>query len=412
MTALHNIVIIGAGHAGVQAAASLRDEGYDGTLRLIDAQSALPYQRPPLSKAFLKGDASSDSIVLRSEQFYAERKFELVLGQKVERIERQQRRVVLADGAAVAYDHLILATGARARPLAIPGHDLGNVFALRDLNDAEMIRAAVAVGKNIVVVGAGFIGLEFAAVARKLGANVTVVEAQSRVMARAVSAPVSATFEAMHRALGTDLRFNTGVTTFHGKAGKVTGVELSDGTMLAADYAIVGIGVLAKDRLAGEAGLTLSNGIVVDAHLRSSDPHISAIGDNNNHPNPFYKDMLRLESVQNAVDQAKCLARNLVGKPEAFRSIPWFWSDQADLKLQIAGVSKIITQQVVRGDADSGAYSVFGFDEGRLAVVESINRPADHMVARRLISDGLAITPQQAGDPDCDLKALLGSTAR
>jgi 3-phenylpropionate/trans-cinnamate dioxygenase ferredoxin reductase component len=412
MTQPRNIIIIGAGHGGVQTAASLRDEGFDGAISLIDAQTALPYQRPPLSKAFLKGHATSESIMLRAAQFYAERKIDLHLGHKVERIDRQRRLVMLPDGKSMPYDHLVLATGARARPLSIPGRALGNVFSLRDLRDAQSIRNAISPGRSIVVVGAGFIGLEFAAVARSLGASVTVVEAQARVMARAVSAPISATFAAMHRALGTNIDLETGVSAFHGHHGMVRRVEFSDGSELPADLVVVGIGVLAKDRLAADAGLSLANGIIVDHQLRTQDRNISAVGDNNSHPNPFHEGMLRLESVQNAVDQAKCIARNLTGKTEAYRAVPWFWSDQGDLKLQIAGVAKTITQHVVRGDPASNAYSVFGFDGDRLKTVESINRPADHMVARRLIGESLPISPTQAADLAFDIKALVGGGAR
>ncbi len=407
-----NIVIIGAGHGGVQAAASLRDEGFDGTLRLIEAQPILPYQRPPLSKAFLKGHASGDSIMLRAQQFYTERRIDLLLGQKADRIERQNQRVMLTDGRALEYDRLIIATGARARPLAVPGHDLANVFALRDLRDAEAIRQAVTAGKRVVVIGAGFIGLEFAAVARSLGAAVTVIEPQSRVMARAVSEPVSATFASLHRGLATDLMLNTGVRAFHGDLGKVSSVELVNGTRLPADVVIVGIGVLAKDRLAADAGLQLANGMVVDEHLRSNDPHIFAVGDNNDHPNVFFDGMLRLESVQNAVDQAKSVARTIAGKGEAYNAIPWFWSDQADLKLQIAGVARSLSQHVIRGDPASNAYSVFGFQGDQLKVVESINRPSDHMVARRLIGEGRSVSPQQAADMAFDLKSLASAVTR
>jgi 3-phenylpropionate/trans-cinnamate dioxygenase ferredoxin reductase component len=405
------IVIIGAGHAGVQTAASLRDEGFDGDIRLIDAGKTLPYQRPPLSKAFLKGETTKDSIVLRGEAFYREKMIDLVLNESVSSTERPAKRITLQSGSSLPYDHLVLATGARARVLPVKGVDLAGVHSLRDLADAERIKEEVGKARHAVVIGAGFIGLEFAAVAAKLGVAVTVLEAQPRVMMRAISVPASEAFHAKHKTLGVNLLLGTGVAELHGKAGRITSVETSTGQILPAAMVITGIGVLAEDRLAHAAGLALDNGILVDAHLATSDPAILAVGDNNNHPNPFFGGRLRLESVQNAVDQAKCAARNLMGKTEAYRAIPWFWSDQDDLKLQIAGVSRGLTRHVLRGDPESGAFSVYGFEGERLAVVESVNKPADHMVARRLIGDGISPTPEQAADTSFDLKALAARGA-
>jgi 3-phenylpropionate/trans-cinnamate dioxygenase ferredoxin reductase component len=399
------IVILGAGHAGVQTAASLRDEGFDGDIRLVDAGRDLPYQRPPLSKAFLKGEASAESIVLRGPAFYGEKGIDLVLGESASAIDRRARQVVLHSGQRLDYDRLVLATGARGRELPMAA-GLKGVHALRDLADAARIKAEVERARHVVVIGAGFIGLEFAAVAAKLGASVTVLEAQPRVMMRAIAEPMSEAFQAKHGALGVTLLLGEGVAAFTGAAGRVTGVETATGRKLRAEMVVVGIGVLAEDRLAKEAGLALDNGILVDAHLATSDPAITAVGDNNSHPNPFFGGRLRLESVQNAVDQGKCAARNLTGKSEPYRAVPWFWSDQADLKLQIAGVSPCATRQVTRGDPASGAFSVFGFEGDRLKVVESVNRPADHMIARRLIGEGIPVTPEQAADPGFDLKAL------
>ncbi|MFM9976168.1 MAG: NAD(P)/FAD-dependent oxidoreductase, partial [Beijerinckiaceae bacterium] len=384
---IRQIVILGAGHAGVNAAAALRDEGFDGNIRLLDAQKMLPYQRPPLSKAFLKGETTAARMVLRAEQFYGEQRIDLVLGASVQAILPAERRVELASGELLSYDALILATGARARPFPVVGQDLAGVMSLRDLADAEELLLRMKAARHIVVIGAGFIGLECAATAAASGADVTIIEMQSRVMARAISPEMSAAFEAKHHALGARLMFQTGVRALIGNNGHIAEVELSDGVRLKADLVVVGIGVLAEDRLATQAGLAIENGIVVDEHLATSSPEIFAIGDNNSHPNPFFGGRLRLESVQNAVDQAKCLARNLTGKPESYHAIPWFWSDQADFKLQIAGVSARLNRHVVRGDREGGAFSVLGFEGERLAVVESLNRPADHMSARRLIAE-------------------------
>jgi 3-phenylpropionate/trans-cinnamate dioxygenase ferredoxin reductase component len=405
------IVIIGAGHAGVQAAASLRDEGYDGGIHLLDAQSRLPYQRPPLSKAFLKGETTHERIILRSEQFYTDQKIDLETGVLVEKIEPLERKVRFKSGKFLSYSKLILATGAKSREMNVEGHNLKGIFALRNLADAQAIKFALEGAKEIIVIGAGFIGLEFAATAAVTGAKVTVVEMQDRVMSRAISPAMAAAFQGKHRSLGVTFEFRTGVEKYIGEKGRVTAVQLSSGKQLNAQLVVAGIGVLAKDRLAVDAGLTVQNGILVDEHLRSSNSAIFAIGDNNAHPNPYFGDSLRLESVQNAVDQAKHVARIITGKTQTFRALPWFWSDQADYKLQIVGVAKNLSHQIVRGDLESGAFSIFGFEKGRLRVVESLSKLADHMMARRLIEAGLSPTVEQAADVDFDLKSLIARPA-
>jgi 3-phenylpropionate/trans-cinnamate dioxygenase ferredoxin reductase component len=399
-------IILGAGHAGVQAAASLRELGWDGAIRLIDSQIALPYQRPPLSKAFMKGETTADLIVLRGEAYYREQGIDLLLGQKALRLDRARRRLLMVDGTALPYDNLIIATGARARPLPVPGADLGNVFVLRGIEDALHIKAAMARAAQIAVIGGGFIGLEFAAVAAGYGKQVTVIEAMPRVMARAVSEPVSLAFQRKHASLGVDMRLGVGVTALAGSDGRVTGVALADGSTISCDMVVVGIGVLAEDRLAAEAGFGCANGITVDAGMRTSDPSIFAIGDVNSHRNPFFGGPIRLESVQNAVDQAKVAARAITGGAAEYNAVPWFWSDQADLKLQIAGVAHKLDQVVLRGDPEAGAFLTFGYADGRLRVVESVNRPADHMISRKLIAEGRGPTPVQAADPSFDLKAF------
>jgi 3-phenylpropionate/trans-cinnamate dioxygenase ferredoxin reductase component len=405
-------IILGAGHAGVQAAASLREEGYDGAIRLIDAQIALPYQRPPLSKAFMKGETSADLIVLRGEAFYREHSIDLLPGIRALRIDRAKRRLLLADGSALPFDHLILASGARPRPLPVPGAGLGNVFVLRDIEDALRIKAAMAGAERIVVIGGGFIGLEFAAVAAGYGKQVTVVEAMPRVMARAVSEPVSLAFQRRHEALGVALKLGTGVLELTGVDGRLSSVALSDGSTILCDMAVVGIGVLAEDRLAVEAGLDCANGIVTDEAMQTSDPSIFAIGDVNSHRNAFFGGMLRLEAVQNAVDQAKTVAKTVAGRAAAYHAVPWFWSDQADLKLQIAGVAPRLDQVVLRGDPEAAAFSAFGYAEGSLRVVESVNRPADHMMARRMIAEGRGPLPAEAADPSFDLRAFAMGARR
>jgi 3-phenylpropionate/trans-cinnamate dioxygenase ferredoxin reductase component len=405
-------VIIGAGHAGVQAAASLREEGYDGTIRLVDAQTVAPYQRPPLSKAFMKGETSADNIVLRGDSFYGDHGIDLLLGEAAERIDRRARTLTLKGGKALDYDALIIATGARARPLPVPGAGLAGVFGLRDMADALAIKAAMIDARSIVVIGGGFIGLEFAAVAAAGGKQVTVIEAMPRVMARAVSEPVSQAFQAKHGSLGVALRLGVGVSAIAGAGGRVSGVALSDGATVPCDMVVVGIGVLAEDTLAAEAGLALANGVSADAAMRTSDPAIFAVGDVNSHHNAYFGGILRLESVQNAVDQAKTAAKAIAGKSASYTALPWFWSDQADLKLQIAGVAPRLDRHAIRGDAAAGAFSVFGYADGRLRVVESVNRPADHMMARRMIGEGRGPTPEEAADISFDLKAFAMAGAR
>jgi 3-phenylpropionate/trans-cinnamate dioxygenase ferredoxin reductase subunit len=400
-----SIVIVGAGHAGVQAAASLREEGADDAIVLLSGEPDLPYQRPPLSKAFLKGQMDRAGLPLRAEQFYRDKNVDLRLGVQAKRIDLAGKRVELSSGAAEPFDHLILATGARPRPFDVPGAGLEGVLGLRNIADAATIRERLGVGRRVVVVGAGFIGLEIAATALALGGDVTVVEI-ARPLGRAVSPSTSDFFLDAHKAFGARFRLGVGVEAIDGANGAVAAVVLGDGERLAADLVIVGVGVLAEDRLAREAGLACDNGIVVDGELVASDPAVSAIGDCAQFPHHSAGQLLRLESVQNATDQAKCVARRLTGKPERYAALPWFWSDQGDLKLQIAGLSNGVDRWTLRGDPNNRAYAVFGFRGGALAVVETVNRGAEHMAARRIIGGHLPITPDEAADPAFDLRKL------
>ena len=400
-----SIVIVGAGHAGVQAAASLREEGADDAIVLLSGEPDLPYQRPPLSKAFLKGQMDRAGLPLRAEQFYRDKNVDLRLGVQAKRIDLAGKRVELSSGAAEPFDHLILATGARPRPFDVPGAGLEGVLGLRNIADAATIRERLGVGRRVVVVGAGFIGLEIAATALALGGDVTVVEI-ARPLGRAVSPSTSDFFLDAHKAFGARFRLGVGGEAIEGANGAVAAVVLGDGERLAADLVIVGVGVLAEDRLAREAGLACDTGIVVDGELVASDPAVSAIGDCAQFPHHSAGQLLRLESVQNATDQAKCVARRLTGKPERYAALPWFWSDQGDLKLQIAGLSNGVDRWTLRGDPNNRAYAVFGFRGGALAVVETVNRGAEHMAARRIIGGHLPITPDEAADPAFDLRKL------
>jgi 3-phenylpropionate/trans-cinnamate dioxygenase ferredoxin reductase component len=406
------VVILGAGHAGVQAAASLRDEGYQGRILLASDEKAMPYQRPPLSKAFLKGEMEAEGLQLRGPRFYGEKGIDLLLGEEAVAIDRATRRVSLASSASLTYGHLVLATGGRERPLPIEGATLNGVLGLRNLADAERLRERLATARSAVVVGAGFIGLEFAATAALKGCAVHVVEITARPMGRAISRAMSDFYVGAHRALGVDLRLETRLEAIEGLAGKVCGVRLADGRRIEADIVLVGIGILARDELARAAGLDCPNGVLVDDRLRTQDPHVSAIGDCAYHPNAYAKRLCRLESVQNANDQARIFAKCLMGKPERYDNLPWFWSDQADLKLQIAGLSESTDELVIRGAPEKRAFSVFTFRDGKLACVESVNRPGDHMAARRLIAQGMRFTPRDAADESVDLRAASGAARR
>ena len=399
-----SVVIVGAGHAGVQAAASLREDGFEEPVVLLSDEPDLPYQRPPLSKAFLKGEMDVHGLPLRAEAFFRDHAIDLRLGVRAVRIDRPSQRVETSGGNALEYGHLILATGARQRRLAAPGVDLPGVFSLRTIADATAIRERVGPGTKLVIVGAGFIGLEIAATAVGLGARPTVVEI-ARPMGRAVSPILSDFYLKAHAAAGVQFRIGRGVTEIRG-ADKAEGVVLTDGEVLPADFVVVGVGVTAEDALARESGLECANGIVVDAHLQTSDPAISAIGDCADFPNAALGFRTRLESVQNAVDQAKCVAARLSGKPAPYDALAWFWSDQGDLKLMIAGLSHGVDTWVLRGEPESRAFSAFGFRDGKLAVVELVNRAGDHAAAKRIIGTPKTLTPEDAANPAFDLRAL------
>jgi 3-phenylpropionate/trans-cinnamate dioxygenase ferredoxin reductase subunit len=427
------VVIVGAGQGGLQVAASLRQEGYEGNIVLVGDEPGVPYQRPPLSKAYMLGASTAADLALKADSFFADQRIDYLAGERVFEIDRTGRTVALgagqgagatgagATGAGAAgadsgvrlpFDHLVLATGARNRPLPVPGADLDGVVSLRTLADAADLKARLAAASEVVVIGAGFIGLEFASVAAKLGRRVTVVEAVGRPMARVVSPPISAHFVAAHERAGTVFRFGAGVARLLGDAGRVAGVELAGGERLSADLVVVGIGVLANAELAAAAGLAVANGVEVDATLATGDPAISAIGDCALHPSRWCETPVRIESVQNAIDQAKCVAARLVGRPAPYTAVPWFWSDQGADKLQTAGLAIGADRAVVRGDPESGRFSAFVYRGEKLLAVESVNRPADHMIARRLLAAGLSPSPDEAADEGVDLKALAGPPAR
>ena len=401
-----SVVIVGSGQGGFQVAASLRDEAYAGSITLIGDEPGLPYQRPPLSKAYLAGKAQPGQVELRPVAFYAERGIDVIAPERVVGIDRAARRVTLASGKTLPYEHLVLATGARARMPVIAGAELAGIVALRTRADADGLLAYLQQARRVVIVGAGFIGLEVAVVARQMGLDVRILEFTDRVLKRAVSAESAAFLAQAQIERGVQISLLTGATAYSGSDGHVTGVLTTQGETVPADLVVVGIGVDPNVELARDAGLAVQDGIVVDQRLLTADSSISAIGDCARFPAAYADCALRLESVQNSVDQARCVAARLSGRPEAYAKVPWFWSDQGPNRLQIAGVASVDDSVVLRGDPAMGKFSVFRFRAGRLNAVESINSAGDHMAARKLLANQTPISPDQAADCSLKLTAL------
>jgi 3-phenylpropionate/trans-cinnamate dioxygenase ferredoxin reductase subunit len=400
------VLIAGAGHAGFQLAVSLRQLGYEGRVCLVNDEAHLPYQRPPLSKAYLKGEGRPDSLMFRPEKFYHDQHIELIADRAVS-IDRPARKLLLASGAALDYAHLVLATGARNRLLDIPNANLADVRYLRILDESEALRLRIASARHVVVIGAGFIGLEFAATARAKGLEVDVIELGARVMARAVTAEISDYFQQRHTAAGIRIHLGVQATAIESDGTHVTGVSLSDGRHVPADLVVVGVGVLPNIELAAAAGLPVASGIIVDEQLLTSDPDISAIGDCALFASRRFGGSLRLESVQNATDHARCVAARLTGDARSYDGQPWFWSDQGEDKLQIAGLTTGYDRVVVRGDPAQRSFSAFCYRDGQLVGVESVNRAADHVFGRKILGLNRSITPEQAADLGFDLKAAV-----
>lgn len=407
------VVIVGGGHGGVQAAASLRQYGYRGGITIVSDEPGLPYQRPHLSKSYLAGALAADGLLLRSIRFYDEQAISLVTD-VVESVDRSDRCVRLESGVVLHYEQLILATGARNRPLGVPGMDLDGVLGLRTLADADCLRERFRKAERIVVIGAGFIGLECAAVACGLGLEVTVVEALERPMSRALSAHTAEHLALVHRRNEVRLHFGSEVTRLIAgrdalSSNQVVAVELSTGTVLRADLVTVGIGVVPNVELATASGLEVDDGIVVDEHLQTSDAAIFAIGDCARYPSTHARRAVRLESVQNAVDQGRCVAACILGEPARYGALPWFWSEQFDIKLQIAGLATAGDRALAMRSKDPSRFSVLRFAGDRLVAVESVNRPGDHAAARRMLAREQPITATEAGAASFELTSAYRS---
>jgi 3-phenylpropionate/trans-cinnamate dioxygenase ferredoxin reductase subunit len=391
-----SVVVVGAGQGGYRTAACLRERGFAGGVTLIGAEDTLPYERPPLSKAYLRGETGADQLWLRPVTYYVRQSIDLVMG-TVTGIDRAARTVRLSDGTTHAYGHLVLATGARPRTLDVPGAGLRGVHTLRTVRDAGALRDTLALARHVVVVGAGLLGLECAATARGAGCEVTVVEAQGRPLTRVASAPTAAHLTRLHRAKGTRLLFGREVAAVRGtyRWGRVAEVELTDGSRLPADLVLVAVGVSPRTELAAAAGLPVGDGITVDSRLLTADPHISAVGDCAAYPSARSGHRVRLEAVQNAVGHARLVAARLAGAPRDYTELPWFWSEQWGTTVQIAGYGKDHDSEVVLGD-DPDAFSVLLFRGRSLRAVESVNRPGDHMAARQILGRGVTVTPEDA----------------
>lgn len=401
-------IIIGAGQAGGEAAVALRSRGFKDRILLIGDEAYPPYERPPLSKQLLAGDYEVERTFIKRPDFYPAHDIELRLGCRVAAIDVAAHNLTLEGGETLSWNKLLLATGARVRKLAVEGGDLAGVHYLRNIDDTLGIRKTLKPGTRLVIVGGGYIGLEVAAVARKMGASVVVLEALDRVMSRVVAPEVSAFFDALHRENGVDIRLDTALQALEGDdGGHVVAVRTADGTRIAADQVIIGVGVIPNVELAADAGLAVDNGIKVDQYTATSASDIFAAGDCTNHPNPIIGGRLRLESVQNAANQAQIAARNMLGEGIEYAEVPWFWSDQYGLKLQMTGISKPGDQVVIRGDMASHKFSALYLRDGVVVALNAVNAMRDFMAAKRLVAAHTRVGTAPVGDADFPLKELL-----
>ncbi|TJY58360.1 pyridine nucleotide-disulfide oxidoreductase [Sinimarinibacterium sp. CAU 1509] len=400
-------VIVGAGQAGCELATALRQQGFEGRIVMIGDEPYLPYRRPPLSKTYLSGEAKLESLFIKPQSTYDKLNVECRIGVTVQAIDRAAHTVSLSDGETLTYTKLALTTGGRARRLSLAGGDAANVHYVRSIADIERLQADFVAGKRLVIIGGGYIGLEAAAVGIKKELKVSVIEALPRVLARVTAPEVSAFYERVHREHGVDLRTGVGVEALETQGDRVTAVKLADGTAVPADLVIVGIGLIPGTELAEAAGLEVSNGIVVDAHTQTSDPDILAAGDCTFHDNDFFGRKVRLESVPNAMEQARVAAATICGKDVRYAAVPWFWSDQYDLKLQMVGLNQGYDQIVVRGDMASNSFCAFYLQNGVVIAADAVTRPQDFMVAKKLVAGRVAADAAKLADETVELKSLL-----
>jgi 3-phenylpropionate/trans-cinnamate dioxygenase ferredoxin reductase subunit len=399
------IVIIGAGQAGGQAAYSLRLGGFVGEITIVGDEPAPPYQRPPLSKAYLKGEMDAERLFLKPLEYYAEHGVELITGDAATAIDLSAKTVALSGGRQLSWDRLVIATGARPRKLSLAGVELQGVSELRTLADVDRIKQAAVAGARLVVVGAGYIGLEAAAVGAQLGMKVTVLEAMPQVLSRVAGPEIGAFYTRVHREAGTDIRLGARIEAFEG-IGSVSGVRLADGEIIPADFVLVGVGVLPNMELALAAGLTCGNGIVVDAQMRTSHPDVFAAGDVAWRPLVHFDREGRLESVHNAIEGGKLAAAAILSAAQPAIEAPWFWSDQFDLKLQTAGLWTGADETVVRGDPGTRAFAVFYLKEGRLIAVDAVNSAPEYIVGKKLVAAKAKVAPAELVDKSISMKDI------
>lgn len=399
-------VIVGAGQAGSDMATALRQMGYEGRIVLVGEEPIPPYRRPPLSKAYLSGEMTEEALLIRPAAAYDKQNIELRLGVRVTAIDRAAHTVTLSDGETLGYDKLVLTMGGRARQLTMPGAELPNVFYVRTIADIERMKEQFNPGSRLVIIGGGYIGLEAASVGIKKELDVTVVEAMPRLLSRVTGPELSGYYADVHRRHGVDIKFGSGVKALEGEH-RVEAVVLEDGTRLPADLVIVGVGLIPNTELAEQAGLEVDNGVVVDLYCQTSDPDILAAGDCTNGENAFLGRRLRLESVPNASEQGRIAAANICGKKVPMEAVPWFWSDQYSLKLQMVGLSQGYEQFVLRGSMENDSFSAFYLKDGVVIAVDTVNRPQDFMLGKKLVGSRVRVDPAQLADESVPLKSLL-----
>ncbi|WP_332772233.1 NAD(P)/FAD-dependent oxidoreductase [Phenylobacterium sp.] len=401
-----HVVILGAGHAGGTAAALLRQYGHEGPITLVGEEPIPPYQRPPLSKAWLKGEVDADSLALKPLEFYAEHNIDFRPNTRATKLAREAKQVTLSTGDVVTYDYLIIATGARAIKLPVEGAHLDGLLELRTAADAEILKATIGPGKRLAVIGGGYIGLEAAASGRALGAEVVVIEREPRLLARVACEELSTFFLDYHKRHEVTFELGATVAGFEGANGHVTGVKLADGRVIACDAALIGVGAAPNDEIAKEAGLDTARGIVVDLEARTADRSVFAIGDVAHRPMPIYDRMFRMESVPNALEQAKQAASAIVGRAPPPGEVPWQWSDQYDLKLQIAGYAFDVDRILLRGDPASAKFAVFHLKGDQVQSVEAINSPPEFMMGKLLIANRKPVDLGKLADPSISMKEV------
>ena len=403
---MKNLIIVGGGQSAAQCVLTLKRNDFKNKITLISEEKHIPYQRPPLSKEYLSDEVALERVYMKSKEFYDQNNVEIISSTKVIAIDRSKKSLTLSNTENLQYENLVLATGSRVRKLEVEGSHLSNINYLRTIEEADQLKKYFKLGKKLVVIGAGYIGLEVAAAAIKKGLGVTVIEMADRVMNRTVDPIISKYFDSLHRSKGAEIILNAALERFEGRK-QVERVICSNGKILEADGVVVGVGIVPNQEIAKSAGLTCNNGIVVDEYGRTEDPFIFACGDCTNHPNPSLNKNLRLESVHNALEQAKTVAFSLIGKPKKYDQVPWFWSDQYEEKLQIVGLSEDHDEIVTRGSMAEGNFMLFYLKKGELIAINSVNNPKEFLISKKLVANKLKISSDVLCDQSTDLKNLL-----